>query len=391
MDFALSEEQLLLKESAAEFARRDVAPRAAERDRDASFPEEELAAAANQGLLGLMVPEELGGFPVGAMGAAIIYEEIAAVSPALSVSLSVHNSLVCGAIATFGQASLKESMLPRLASGDLLGAYALTESQAGSDAAAIRTRALRAGDSYHVDGRKVFVTNGEHAGIYIVFAVTSPDARTSSRISAFAVPADTPGVRVLRKERKLGLRASEIAEVEFASAMVAADHLLGHEGGGFGIAMSLLDGGRVGIGAQSVGIARGAYELAVRYAVGREQFGRPISDFQAIQWMLADMSTRIEAARLMVQRAAWLRDAGLPHTLEASQAKLFGSETAVDVVDKALQVHGGYGYLEEYEVERYLRDARATVLYEGTSEIQRLVIARQLLTHVHKHGDEAIR
>lgn len=380
MDFTLPDELRLLQETVREFVADAVTPRAADRDREAAFPADELRAAATLGLCGLMVPEEFGGNPVGSLGAALVYEEVAAGSPALSVTLSVHNTLVCGAVATYGRPELQAELLPRLASGEILGAYALTEPGAGSDAAALTTRARRDGDHYVLDGRKIFVTHGDHAGLYIIFAVTDPEARPSRRISAFAVDRDTPGLAVPRREHKLGLRASEIAEVTLTECRVPATRLLGNEGDGFGIAMALLDGGRIGIGAQAVGIARGAFDLARRYARERQQFGRPIADFQAIQWKLADMATRIDAARLLVWRAATLRDQGQPHTLAASQAKLFASETATFVTDQAVQIHGGYGYLEEYAVERYFRDARATVIYEGTSEIQRLVIARRLLS-----------
>ncbi|HEU5423572.1 MAG TPA: acyl-CoA dehydrogenase family protein [Nitrolancea sp.] len=379
MDFALDEEHRLLRAAVEEFAARDVAPRVRERDQEARFPTEEVADAARNGLLGLLVPEQDGGTAVGTLGAAIVYEEVARVSPSLSVILSVHNSLVCGALVEYGGDELKARLLPQLASGALLGAYALTESQAGSDAAAIRTSALKAPDGYRISGRKQFITSGAHAGLYIVFAVTDPAASTSRRISAFAVEASRPGVRVVRVEPKLGLRASEIVELEFDDVLVPPDHRLGQEGYGFGIAMSLLNGGRIGIGAQSVGIARGAFERALRYAGERQQFGQPIGHFEAIQIKLADMAMRISAARLLVYRAAWLRDSGQEHALAASEAKLFASEAAVAVADAAVQIHGGYGYLEEFEVERYLRDARATTLYEGTSEIQRLVIARRLL------------
>lgn len=380
MDFALPDELRLLQQTVREFVTDAVTPRAAERDREATFPADELRGAATLGLCGLMVPEEFGGNPVGSLGAALVYEEVAAGSPALSVTLSVHNTLVCGALATYGRRELQAELLPRLASGEILGAYALTEPGAGSDAAALTTRARRDGDHYIVDGRKIFVTHGDHAGLYIIFAVTDPEARTSRRISAFAVDRATPGLAVPRREHKLGLRASEIAEVTLTDCRVPATRLLGNEGDGFGIAMALLDGGRIGIGSQAVGIARGAYDLARRYARERQQFGRPIADFQAIQWKLADMATRIDAARLLVWRAATQRDQGQPHTLAASQAKLFASETATFVTDQAVQIHGGYGYLEEYAVERYFRDARATVIYEGTSEIQRRVIARRLLS-----------
>ncbi|HET9014374.1 MAG TPA: acyl-CoA dehydrogenase family protein [Thermomicrobiaceae bacterium] len=382
MDFALSDEQILLRDTVRDFVARRVAPRASERDRDATFPESELREAAEIGLCGMMVPEEFGGSPVGVLGAAIVYEELAYGSAALSVTLSVHNSLVCGGIATFGTPELQAQLLPSLADGTLLGAYALSEPQAGSDAAAIITRAERVADGYLLNGRKIFVTSGGHAGLYVVFAVTDPEARTSRKISAFVVERGTPGLEVPRKERKLGLRASEIVELSLRDVHVPAANLLGEEGRGFAIAMHLLDGGRVGIGAQSLGIARSAYDRARRYAVDREQFGHRLADFQATQWKLADMATRLEAARLLVWRAAALRDAGAPHTLAASQAKLFASETATWVTDQAVQLHGGYGYLEDYEVERYFRDARATVIYEGTSEIQRLVIARHVLGEI---------
>lgn len=382
MDFALSDEQILLRDTVRDFVARRVASRASERDRDATFPESELREAAEIGLCGMMVPEEFGGSPVGVLGAAIVYEELAYGSAALSVTLSVHNSLVCGGIATFGTPELQAQLLPSLADGTLLGAYALSEPQAGSDAAAIITRAERVADGYLLNGRKIFVTSGGHAGLYVVFAVTDPEARTSRKISAFVVERGTPGLEVPRKERKLGLRASEIVELSLRDVHVPAANLLGEEGRGFAIAMHLLDGGRVGIGAQSLGIARSAYDRARRYAVDREQFGHRLADFQATQWKLADMATRLEAARLLVWRAAALRDAGAPHTLAASQAKLFASETATWVTDQAVQLHGGYGYLEDYEVERYFRDARATVIYEGTSEIQRLVIARHVLGEI---------
>lgn len=379
MSFELDSELVLLRDTVREFVAREVAPLASARDQGPEFPESELKAAADLGLCGLMIDEVYGGNPVGTLGAAIVYEEVAKASPAVSVTLSVHNSLVSSAIGRYGSAELKQVYLPKLASGEVLGAYALTEPGAGSDAASISTSAKAVDGGFRLNGRKVFVTNGGHAGVYVVFAVTDPDARTSKRISAFLVDRNSEGLAVPRNEHKLGLRASEIVELTFTNCFVPANHLLGELGGGFGIAMSLLDGGRIGIGAQALGISGGAYQIAIRYAMEREQFGRPIAGFQATQWKLADMATRIEAARLLVWHAAWLRDAGEPHSLEASQAKLFASESAAFVTEQALQIHGGYGYLEDYSVERYFRDARATVLYEGTSEIQRLVISRHVL------------
>ena len=379
MGLLFNAEERLLTEMVREFATTEVAPRAAQRDEDSSFPADELRAAATLGLLGMAAPEEHGGNPLDAAATALVYEELSRWSPAVSVILSVHNSLTCNAINRYGQDIAKRSLLPRLATGELLGAYCLTEANAGSDAAAITTRATRDGRHWRVSGQKLFVTSGSHAGVYIVFAVTDPEARTSTRMTAFAVERALPGIRVGPKERKLGLLASEINEVVFDNVSVSADNVLGAVGGGFAIAMELLNTGRIGIAAQAVGIARAALDASVGYAQSRKQFNKPIAEFQGIQWKLADMATEIDAARLLVRQAALLKDAGADFTRAASQAKLFASELASRAASAAIQIHGGYGYIRDYGVERLYRDAKATELYEGTSEVQRIVIARKLL------------
>lgn len=377
--YQLTAEQTLLRDTVREYCREHVTPRALDRDESGSFPDEEIAAAAELGLLGIAVPEDLGGFDLDAVTTAMIYEEVSRASAAVSVILSVHNSLVCAGINTYGNEQTRSSYLPRLADGTLLGAYCLTEASAGSDASNIITRAVQDGDSYRVTGQKLFVTSGAHAGVYIVFAVTDPDARKSRRISAFVVDRNMPGLSVSPREKKLGLLASEINEVVLDGCVVPADHMLGMPGDGFGIALSLLDSGRIGIASQSVGIAQAALDASLAYATSREQFGTSISSFQAIQWKLADMATELDAARLLVWQAASMKDAGLPFGRQAAQAKLFASELANRAASAAVQIHGGYGYIRDYGVERLFRDARATELYEGTSEIQRMVIARSLL------------
>jgi alkylation response protein AidB-like acyl-CoA dehydrogenase len=372
------EEQLLIDE-VRRLVAADIAPRATQRDESGEFPIEELRAAASLGLMGLFVPEEYGGFPVSGVITAQVYEEISRASPSVAVILSVHNSLTCQALARFGSEPVKRRLLPRLASGELLGAYCLTEPQAGSDAASIRTSATRDEGVYRLNGRKIFITSGAHAGIYIVFAVTDSEARTSRRITAFVVERDSAGLSVSPKEKKLGLNASEVNEVIFDDVVVPAEHVLDHEGRGFGIAMDLLNTGRIGIAAQALGIAQAALDASIAYAKTRNQFGKPIAEYQAIQWKLADMATRIDAARLLVRQAALLRDAGQDFARQASEAKLFASELASWAAGQAIQIHGGYGYMKDFGVERLYRDAKATELYEGTSEIQRLVIARKLL------------
>jgi len=379
MELLFNEEEQTLAEAVREYVARDVAPRVADRDETGSYPVEELRAAAAIGLMGLAVPDDLGGMPLPAASVAIAYEEVSRASASVAVILSVHNSLTCNAINQYGSAEIKERLLPRLASGELVGAYCLTEPQAGSDAAAITTRAVADGDNWRISGQKAFITSGAHAGVYVVFAVTHPDERTSRRMTAFVVERETPGIDVAQKEKKLGLLASEINGISFDDVVVSDAHVLGEPGGGFGIAMSLLATGRIGIAAQAVGIAQAALDSGLAYAKERQQFGKPIAEYQAIQWKLADMATEIDAARLLVRQAALMKDAGLDYTRQASQAKLYASELATRAAGHAIQIHGGYGYIRDFGVERLYRDAKATELYEGTSEIQRLVIARQLL------------
>jgi alkylation response protein AidB-like acyl-CoA dehydrogenase len=372
-------EQLLLRDTVREYSQAEIVPRVMQRDAAGEFPLEEIEAAAAAGLLGIAVPEELGGFQLDAVTTAMVYEEVSRFSAAVSVILSVHNSLVCAGINRFASIGVQEAYLPTLASGELLGAYCLTEAEAGSDAGSLTTRAVRDGDIYRITGRKLFVTSGAHAGVYIVFAVTDPEARKSRRISAFVVNRSSPGLNVSPGEKKLGLLASEINEVVFDDCQVPAENMLGEPGDGFGIALTLLDSGRIGIASQAVGIGQAALDASLEYATTRQQFGQEISNFQAIQWKLADMSTELDAARLLVRRAASLKDAGEPFGTEAAKAKLYASEMANRAASTAIQIHGGYGYIRDYGVERLFRDAKATELYEGTSEIQRLVIARSLL------------
>jgi len=380
MSLLVADEEQLLIDEVRRLVAAEIAPRAAERDESSAFPVEELRACAALGLMGMFVPEAYGGFPVSTVVTARVYEELARVSPSVSVILSVHNSLTCQAIARFAQPALKQRLLPRLSSGELLGAYCLTEAQAGSDAAAIRTQAVADEGVYRLTGRKMFITSGAHASVYIVFAVTDPEARTSRRITAFVVERETPGLSVSAKEKKLGLNASEINEVVFDDVVVPAENVLDDVGRGFGIAMELLATGRIGIAGQALGIAQAALDASIAYAKTRKQFGSPIADYQAIQWKLADMATQVDAARLLVRHAAQLKDAGAEHTRQASEAKLFASELASWAAGQAIQIHGGYGYIKDYGVERLYRDAKATELYEGTSEIQRIVIARKLLS-----------
>jgi hypothetical protein len=376
----LNPDQHAIQEATREFAQAAIAPRADERDEEQAFPTEEIAAAAEIGLLGMTIPEEYGGFPLDAVSIALAYEEVAQASAAVSVILSVHNTLVAQAIAEHGSPTVRATYLPDMAAGKRIGAYALTEPDAGSDAASIRTRARRVEGGYELSGEKVFISSAGHAGVIVAFAVTDPDERTSKRISAFAVDPLAGGVAVGPPEKKLGILASEICAVHFDRCFVADDCLLGSVGGGFGIAMGLLSSGRIGIAAQAAGIAAAAFEKSRAYALERKQFGQPIADFQAIQWKLADMATGLQAARLLIWNAARLKDSNRPYSTEASQAKLFASELAVRAANDAIQIHGGYGYLRSYGVERLYRDAKITEIYEGTSEIQRLVISRSILS-----------
>ena len=373
----LNEEQTMIRDMAREFAREQLAPHAAAWDRDATFPREALAQMGELGLLGMLVPEEFDGSGVDHVAYALALEEIAAGDGATSTIMSVHNSVGCMPVLKFGSEAQKERFLKPMARGEWLGCFCLTEPQAGSDAAALKCRAVRDGDHYVLDGTKQFITSGANAQVAIVFAVTDPGAGRRG-ISAFIVPTDTPGYTVAGIEKKLGQKASDTAQIVFDGCRVPAANRLGEEGEGYRIALANLEGGRIGIAAQSVGMARAAFEAALAYAQDREAFGKPIIAHQAVAFRLADMATEIEAARGLVLRAAALRDAGEPCLKEASMAKLFASEMAERVCSGAIQVHGGYGYLADFPVERIYRDVRVCQIYEGTSEVQRLVIGRSL-------------
>ncbi len=379
MNLDLTPEQTLIRDTARDFALRELEPQAQEWDEQEIFPREMFDKMAQLGFAGMTVPEEYGGVGADTLSYILMLEEINRVVPALATVLSVHNSLVCGALVQFGTAEQKERFLPRLASGEWLGAYALSEAHAGSNPAAMRTSAEKRGDVYVVNGTKTWITSGKSCDVCLLFAVTGNSDRPSRNISAFVVAKDTPGLSVGKLEQKMGIRASETTQLIFENAEVPAENLLAGEGEGFKVAMSLLDGGRIGIAAQGVGITQRVLEEAINYSLGREQFGGPIADQQAIQFMLADMATGLSAARLLLYRAATMRDRGRRVSKEASMAKLFATELAMRSANNAVQIHGGYGYVKEYPVERFFRDAKIGEIYEGTSQIQRIVIASNLL------------
>lgn len=371
----LNETQMQIRDAARAFAQERLAPTAAVRDAEHAFPAAELKQLAALGFLGMLVPEDYSGSDVGTVAYALAVEEIAAGDGACSTIVSVHSSVGCAPIVAFGTEEQKRAFLPKLASGEWIAGFALTEPQAGSDAANLRTRAISDGNHYVISGSKQFITSGKNGQMVIVFAVTDPDAGKKG-ITAFIVPTDTPGYEVVRVERKLGLHSSDTCQLAFNNMRIPADLRLGAEGEGYRIALANLEGGRIGIGAQAVGMARAAFEAARDYARGRVAFGKPIIEHQAIAFRLADMATRIEAARQLVLHAAALHEAGVPSLSEASMAKLFASEMAEAVCSEAIQIHGGYGYLADFPVERVYRDVRICQIYEGTSDIQRLVIAR---------------
>jgi butyryl-CoA dehydrogenase len=375
MNFDLTDEQQLIRDMVREFAVADVAPIAAEIDREHRFPVELLPKMADLSLLGVPYPDEVGGAGADYVSYAIVVEELARVCGTTSVIVSGHTSLGTWPIFAFGTEAQQKLYLGDLASGRRLAAFALTEPAAGTDAAAGTTTALLDGDEYVLNGSKIFITNGGYADVYIVTAKTDPTQGTRG-ISAFIVEKDAPGFSVGEPERKMGIRASSTPPLYFNNCRIPRDALLGGEGNGFKIAMQTLDGGRIGIGAQALGIAQGALDAAVAYAKERVQFGKPIASLEAIQFMIADMSTEVDAARLLVYRAAWCKDNGRPYAAEAAMAKLYASETATRVAGHAIQIHGGYGFTESYPVERAYRDAKITEIYEGTSEVQRMVIAK---------------
>lgn len=378
MNFELNEEQLQIRYSVREFAESEIAPHALEWDETQHFPEELRPKLAELGLLGVLFPEEYGGAGMGYVEYATIIEELGRVCGAVGLSVAAHNSLCSNHIYTFGTEEQKQKYLVPLAQGESWGAWGLTESQAGSDSGGTRTTAVRSNGGWKVNGSKNFITHAIACNTLVAVAVT--DKTKSKRgISAFIFDKSMEGFRSDKKENKLGMRASETASVVFEDCYVPDENMLGGEGEGFFQCMQVLDGGRISIAALSVGIAQGAYEAAVRYAKEREQFGRPIADFQATQFKLADMATQIEAGRLLTLQAAALKDAGKPTTRESSMAKLFASETAVKVAEESVQIHGGYGYTKDYPAEKYWRDSKLCTIGEGTSEIQRMVIAKQLL------------
>jgi butyryl-CoA dehydrogenase len=381
VNFALSDEQTMVREAVRDFARDVVAPRAAEIDQTGEFPMGQFRQAGELGFAGVAVPEEFGGAGMDTLSYAIVVEEVSKACANMGVILSVNNSLVCDPIAKFGTEEQKKELLAPLARGEKLGCFALTEPEAGSDAANQKTRAVRDGDVYRLTGEKIFITCGAAADVALVFASTDREKKHKG-ISAFLVDTRSPGFDRSHHQVKLGVNASGTVEIFLNEVAVPAARRLGEEGDGFKIAMATLDGGRIGIAAQAVGIAQGAFEAAVRYAGQRKVFGRPIAEFQAIRFSIADMATEIDAARLLTWRAASAKDAasgGGRYTEEAAIAKLYAAEMAQRVTTKALQIHGGYGYTKEFPVERNFRDARITEIYEGTSEIQRVVIAREIL------------
>jgi butyryl-CoA dehydrogenase len=378
MKLQLTDEQSMVQAMAREFADAHVRPIAAEIDRDCRFPHETVKRMGELGLMGIAVPERWGGAGADVVSYVVALEEIAKACASHAVVMSVNNSLYGDPVLKFGTDEQRARFLAPVASGHALGCFALTEPQAGSDASNQATTARRDGDHYVITGRKLFITNGREASFALVFAQTDP-ARAHRGISAFVVEKGTPGFTVSKTEDKLGLRASDTAELLFEECRVPAAHRIGEEGQGFRIALTAIDGGRIGIGAQAVGIAAGAYERAVAYARDRQAFGVPIGHHQMVQWMLADMTTAIDGGRLLCLQAATLKDRGAPFTKQAAMAKLFCAEMAMKVTTDAIQVHGGYGFIKDYEVERYFRDAKITALYEGTSQIQKLVIAREVL------------
>ena len=373
----LTEEQRLIRDTARSYAREHIAPYAAQWDREATFPAEALAGLAELGFYGMLVPEQHGGCDIGYVAAALVLEEIGVADAACSTIVSVTNSVGCMPLLQYGTAQQQRDFLSPLARGEKLAAFCLTEPQAGSDASGLRTRAERQGDSYVLNGTKQFITSGKNADLAIVFAVTDPAAGKRG-ISAFVVPTDTPGYRVASVEAKMGQRASDTCQIVFEHCSIPADNLLGDEGQGYKIALGNLEGGRIGIAAQCIGIARAALEAATLYSREREAFAKPLSEHQAVAFKLADMATQIAAARQLTLHAAALKDAGEPCLSEASMAKLFASEMAERVCSDAIQIHGGYGYLQDFPVERYYRDVRACQIYEGTSEVQKMVISRAL-------------
>jgi butyryl-CoA dehydrogenase len=388
MDFSLTDDQKLIRDTVRQFMEVEVRPKTREFDKQEHFPAEELRRLGEIGCCGMLVPEEWGGTGMDSIAYVTMLEEVARVDAAIAVTLSVTNSVVCVPILKYGTEEQKKKYLTRLAHGEILGAFCLTEPQAGSDAAGIQATAVRRGDKYYLNGTKSWVSTGSDAGVLLAFARTDP-AAGSRGITAFLLERSFPGFRVTRHEDKMGLRSSHTAEIALMDCEVPVVNRLGEEGQGLKVALEGLDGGRIGIAAQAIGIAQGAMEAAVKYAKQRRAFGKTIGEFQAIQWMIADMQTEIEAARCLLYQAAWARDHGTKRGALASRAKLYASEMVNRVVYKAVQVHGSTGYSRETDVERMYRDARVISIYEGTSEIQRMIIARDLLGDTRKVSERA--
>ena len=377
MDFELTAEQREIKALAREFAEAEIEPYASDWDREHRFPRELFSKLAELGLMGVCIPEELGGAGADFLSYILVLEELSRGDAGVGVTVAVHTSAVTLPILTFGTDEQRSRFVPPLARGEAIGAFALTEAESGSDAGSLRTAATPDGDGWRITGAKQWISTAAYAGTFLLFARTDPGTPGAGGVSAFIL--DPEHVRITRTEEKLGLNSSVTNDLVVEDAQVGRDRLLHEEGKGFGVAMATLDGGRIGIAAQALGIAQAAYDVARAYALERRQFGQRIADFQAIQWKLADMSTEIDAARLLVYRAAWLKEQGEPHTEAGAKAKLFASEMARRQTGEAIQILGGYGYTKEFPVERYYRDAKITEIYEGTSEIQRLVIARSIL------------
>ena len=378
MHFELSEEQIMIQQAARDFAEQELKPGVIERDEHQKFPAEQVKKLGELGFLGMMVSEKYNGSGLDAISYVLVMEELSKIDASASVVVSVNNSLVCYGLEAYGNEQQKEKYLNPLASGEKIGAFCLSEPEAGSDATSQRTTAEDKGDYYLLNGTKNLITNGSSASTYLVIAQTHPELRHKG-INAFIVEKGMEGFTIGPKENKLGIRGSDTHSLMFNDVKVPKENRIGEDGFGFKFAMKTLEGGRIGIAAQALGIAQGAFELATRYAKERKSFGKPISEHQAIAFKLADMATQIEAARLLVYKAAWLKDQGLPYTQAGSMAKLFASKVAMDVTIEAVQVHGGYGFVKEYHVERLMRDAKITQIYEGTSEIQKMVISREVI------------
>jgi alkylation response protein AidB-like acyl-CoA dehydrogenase len=382
MDFSLSPEQREIQALARDIAESEIAPHASTWDREHRFPRELIARLGALGLMGVCVPEEYGGAGSDFLSYILVLEELSRADAGVGVTVAVHTSAATLPILAFGTDEQKQRFVPALARGETIGAFALTEPEAGSDAGSLRTAAVAEGDGWRLTGSKQWITNGSHAGTILLFARTDLSTTGPRGVSAFIL--DSEHVQVTREEEKLGLNSSSTADLRIDGALIGRDRLLHEERKGFVVAMATLDGGRIGIAAQAVGIAQAAYEAARAYALERRQFGKRIGDFQAIQFKLADMATEIDAARLLTYRAAWLKDEGQPHTAEGAKAKLFASETARRQTGEAIQIMGGVGYTKEFPLERYYRDAKVTEIYEGTSEVQRIVIARSILAHAER-------